>query len=59
MTETNTQAGDFSPVVKLQKIKGGEDWTVPHLVGETDEYSALLELQKKAGGTERLTGNSI
>lgn len=54
-----TLDGSFSPVVQLRRTEGGEDWTVAHNVGETSDYSAVLEMQKKVDGKERLTGNSI
>lgn len=45
----------FSPVIDQEN----EDWTVAHNVGKTSDYSAVLTLQEKMPGKERLSGNSI
>ena len=52
-------AGTPSPLVNLFEKEDFEDWSKPHLVGATTEYSSLLALQAKKEGGERKYGNGI
>ena len=51
--------GEYSPLSKLFQNEDFEDWSKPHLVGATTEYSSLLALQAKKEGGERKYGNGI
>ena len=50
--------GEYSPLSKLFQKKDFEDWSKPHLVGATKEYSSLLEIQNKIG-EQRKYGKGI
>ena len=51
--------GEYSPLSKLFQNEDFEDWSKPHLVGATTEYSSLLKLQAMKEGGERKYGNGI
>ena len=51
--------GEYSPLSKLFQKEDFEDWSKPHLVGATQEYSSLLELQKMKLGEQRKYGKGI
>ena len=55
----NMTTGNPSPLVSLFQKEDFDDWSKPHLVGDTTEYSALLELQKMQKGDQRKYGNGI
>ena len=51
--------GEYSPLSKLFKKDDFEDWSKAHLVGSTEEYSSLLEIQKMKIGEQRKYGKGI
>ena len=51
--------GEYSPLSKLFQKEDFEDWSKPHLVGATQDYSSLLEIQKTKLGEQRKYGKGI
>ena len=51
--------GEYSPLSKLFQKEDFNDWSKPHLVGATQEYSSLLELQKMKLGEQRKYGKGV
>ncbi len=51
--------GEYSPLPKLFQKENFEDWSKPHIVGATTEYSSLLKLQAMKEGGKRKYGDGI
>ncbi len=51
--------GEYSPLPKLFQKENFEDWSKPHIVGATTEYSSFLKLQAMKEGGKRKYGDGI